>query len=302
MYNDYIVPITWDGKDRMVLHKTTDYIGEIVNAEVIENYTMNTVYGRDIKAVKNMDGSDINSKVKDFDLTLYGDNKIIKKRAVFLFKTRDDNNNDIIVGEQDYPSNIDYDSKTGEITFIYRYYFEKYSSIFVAKCNVENIEKVSWEEIKLSEEVRTVGIYTPCPNNSVLIGSKYYIQSFLSLAEVDFKSKESKLLDKIVDECRSVVKEGSFEPNFPKDIIPVGVYEDILILSIPISTDVNIEYIMCAVKKDSLLGVLHIKSDGTWRVYDSNRKNVYEINLKDKNLVKRFDTDLLFFPYNGNIM
>ena len=59
---------------------------------------------------------------------------------------------------------------------------------------------------------------------------------------------------------------------------------------------------MCAVKKDSLLGVLHIKSDGTWRVYDSNRKNVYEINLKDKNLVKRFDTDLLFFPYNGNIM
>ena len=75
------------------------------------------------------------------------------------------------VGEQDYPSNIDYDSKTGEITFIYRYYFEKYSSIFVAKCNVENIEKVSWEEIKLSEEVRTVGIYTPCPNNSVLIGS-----------------------------------------------------------------------------------------------------------------------------------
>lgn len=298
--NDFIEPVIWDGDKRIVLHKTSSSEGEFKEkAEVIENYTMNTIYGRNIEAVKNMDSA---GNAEYYSLFLNGENGIIEKKAAFLLKTKDDKNNDIVVGEQDVPSYIDYNNKTGEITFIFKYYFETYANIYVAKCNINDTDKINWDEIKLSEEIRTGGIYTPYPNNSVLIGSKYYIQSSLSFAEVDLDKKASKTLDDLSKECRSTVKEGSFEAGFPKDILPVGVYKDILILNVPISTDTNLEYLMCAYRGEEFLGAIHLKSDDTWNIIDSNKKVINEIDVKDKGLYKRFNSHYLYFPWMGNIM
>jgi len=297
--NDFIEPVVWDGDKRIVLHKTSSSEGEFKEkAKVIENYTMNTIYGRNIEAVKNMDSA---GNAKDYNLFLNGEKGIIEKKAVFLLRIKDDKNNDIVVGEQDVPSYIDYDDKTGEITFIFKYYFATYINIYVARCNVNNMDMIGWKEIKLSEQIQTGGNYTPYPNNSALIGSKYYIQSLLSFAEVDLDKKASKTLDDLSKECRSVVKEGSFKPDFPKDILPVGVYNDILILNLPISTDTDLEYLMCAYRGEEFLGAIHLKGDGTWNIINSDKKVITEINAKDKGMYKRFNSDYLYFPWAGNI-
>lgn len=297
--NDFIEPVVWDGDKRFVLHKTSSSEEEFKeNAKVIENYTMNTIYGRNIEAVKNMD---IDGKTKDYSLLLNSENGIIEKKVAFLLSIKDEKNNDIVVGEQDIPSYIDYDDKTGEITFIFKYFFETYTNIYVARCNVNNTDMIGWKEIMLSEEIKTGGNYTPYPNNSVLIGSKYYIQSLSSFAEVDLDKKASNTLDDLSKECRSVVKEGSFEPDFPKDILPVGVYKDILILNLPISMDADIEYLMCAYRGNEFLGAIHLKNDETWNIIDSNKKVISEINVKDKGLYKRFNCHYLYFPWVSNI-
>lgn len=291
--NDYVEPITWDGNKEIVLHKTSIPDSEFKEkAKIIKKYTMDIVIGRNIEVKRNLDK---NKKVKDYNLYLHDENGIIEKKSAFLLKAKDDKNNDIIVGEEDVPSYVDYNRKTGEIIFVFKYSFETHTNIYVARCNTNNMDKINWDEIKLSE-----GNYTPCTHNSALIGSKYYIQSYLSLAEIDLFKNESKMLDNLTKECRSIVKEGSFKPDFPKDIIPVGVYENILILKVPVSTDTNLEYLMCAFKNNEFLGAIHLKSDDTWSVIDSNKKVISEINLKDKNLYKRFNSHFLYFPFLSN--
>lgn len=303
--NNRVEPIIWDGNKKIILHKTSYSDGEFKEkAEIIKMYTMNTIYGRNIQAKRNLDDNadPVKKKVVDYTLYLNDENGIIEKKLAFLLKTKDDKNNYIVVGEDDIPSYVDYNKKTGEITFIFKYFFETHTSIYVARCNVHNIEKINWDEIRLSKAIKTGGNYTPYPNNSALIGSKYYIQSFLNLAEVDLEKKESKTLDNINKECRSIVKEGVFEPDFPKDIIPVGVYEDVLILNVPVSTDTNLEYLMCAYKNNEFLGAIHLKSDDTWNVINSDKKVVSVINMRDKSLFKMWGVHYLYFPFLGNVM
>lgn len=299
-HNDFVEPVVWNGREKLVLHKIgTPEGGYREKAEVIENYTLSTIYGRDIEAKMNINSDGL---IKDFDLFLYNENEVVEKKAAFLCKTKDNNNNEIIVGEQDIPSFIDYDNKTGEVTFIYKYPFETYFNIYVGKCNINDIEKIKWDEIKLDKAIETGGTYTPYPNNSMLVGSKYYIQSHLSLAVVDLEKKESKVLDSIAKRLKTVVKEGSFNPGFPKDIIPVGIYEDILILSVPISTDTNVDYLICALKNNEFLGAIHIENDDVWNIIDSKNNVKTEINVKGKNLFKKFNKSFIYFPFMSNIM
>ncbi|KXG74882.1 hypothetical protein [Thermotalea metallivorans] len=302
---NFVEPVIWDGNSRLVLRKTSYPADEFKEkTEFIKDYTMNTVYGRNIEAKRNLDDNPdpVQQKVKDYSLYLHNNHGIIERKAVFLLKTKDDKGNDVVIGEEDYPSYVDYNKETGEITFIFKYFFETHTSIYVAKCNAANINKIHWDEIRLTKGIKTGGNYTPYPNNSVLIGSKYYIQSFLSLAEIDLNKKESKVLDHMAKECRSIVKEGSFVPEFPKDILPIGVYEDVLILSLPVSTDTGIEYLLCAFQNNEFQGAIHLKIDDTWNVIDSNKKNVSEISVKDKKLFKRFNAAFLYFPFLGNVM
>lgn len=293
--NNYVEPIVWDGNKRLVLHKTSLPDNEFKDiTEIIENYTTRTIYGRDIKAIKNTHFSE---KTGNYQIYLYNEDIVVEKKIEFLIISRDDDNNDIIIGTQE-PSYIDYDKISGEITFIFRYPFENHTNIYIAKCNVDNIDKIDWEEIKLSDEI---DIFTPAPNNCALVGQKYYIQSYPELAVIDLEKKEAKMLGEIARKCRSIVEEGSFEPPFPKSIAPIGVFEDILILQVPVSTDVNIEYVICAFQNDKLLGAIHLKND-SWNIIDSENNVISEIDVKNKNLYKQFNTYLLVFPFTSNFM
>jgi len=303
-YFDAVEPIMWAGNRKIVLYKNSTPSAEFKeNAKVVINSAFDTAYGRNIEAKRNLDNNkiEIQRKVKDYTLYLYGEKGVIEKNVAFLFKTKDKNNNDIIVGENDFPSFVGYDNKTGEITLIFQYPFDEQINLYVARCNVDDIEKINWDEIKLSKEIKTGGNYTPCLNNSALIGSKYYIRSQLSFAEVDLEKKESKTLGSVNSDCRSVIKEGSFNPGYPKDIIPVGTYEDVLILSVPVSTDKSIEYLLCSFKSNEFQGAIHLKSDDTWDIIDKNKQVVSKINIKDKNLFKMFNSCFLCFPTLGKI-
>lgn len=294
-----VQPIMWDGNKKIVLFKNSAPDNKYKdNAKVIKDYQVDTIYGRNIEARRNSDKDD-NRKNKDYNLYLNSENGIIEKKAAFLFKTKDENNNDILVGEMDIPSYVDYNKKTGEITFIFKYFFQTHSSLFVANCNVDNIEKINWQEIKLFEEIHTGGELTPFPNNSALIGTKYYIQSSLSFAEVDLGKMESRVLDDVNKTCRSIVKEGDFVPDYPKEIKPVGIYDDILILNVPVSSDTGMEYLICAFKNNIFLGAIHLRYNDMWSIIDQNKKIIKEINVKDKDLYKEFNLNFLYFPFYG---
>ena len=293
-----IHPIMWDGNKKIALFKNSYPDNEYKNnAKVIKDYRLDTSFGRNIEAKRNVDKT--NWKNIDYNLYLNNENGIIEKKATFLFITKDENNNDIVIGDMDIPSYIDYDNKTGEVTFIFRYFFKTHSSLFVAKCNVNNIEKVNWQEIKLSKDIHAGGGLTPAPNNSALLGTKYYIQSSLSFAEVDLAKKESRVLDDVDKMCRSIIKEGDFVPDYPKDILPVGVYDGILILNVPVSSDAGMEYLFCAFKNNNFLGAIHLKGNDMWSIIDQNKKTIEEINVKDKNLYKEFNLNFLYFPFYG---
>ncbi|NJD04008.1 MAG: hypothetical protein FIA99_15745 [Ruminiclostridium sp.] len=304
--NSIVEPIMWDGNKKIVSFKNSTPDNEYKNStKVIKDLRFDTIYGRNIEAKKNLDINRVNKDKsfypnKDYNLFLNNeDGSIIEKKVAFLFKTKDENSNEIVIGEVDIPSYVDYNNKIGEITFIFKYFFQTHSSLFVAKCNADNIEKINWQEIRLSKEIIAGGGLTPYPSTSVLIGSKYYIQSSLSFAEVDLDKKQSRILDDVSKICRSIVKEGNFVPDYPKDIKPVGIYDDILILNIPVSSDTGMEYLICAFKNNIFLGAIHLRYNDMWSIIDQNKKIIEEINVKDKNLYKEFNLNFLYFPFYG---
>jgi len=297
---NFVTPLFWDGDGRIVLRKTSYPTDEYKDkVDFVKGNDVGMIYGKDIEAKGNVDDNlESIKKVKSYTLYLHNGSDVMEKNVPFLYKTKDDKGNDITVGEYNQPCFIDYDSKTGNITFIFNYPFETHSNIYIAKCNVDNIDKISWDEIRLPGDGV---VYTPCLNNTMLVGSKYYIQCFKTLGEVDLKTKKATLLDDVAKECRSIVKEGSFKPDYSKDITPVGKYKDVLILSLPISTDTNVEPLICAFKDNKLLGAIHLKSDDTWDVISPDKKVVSSMDVKDKNLYKEFGADLMYFPGREDI-
>ena len=292
---NFVTPLFWDGDSRIVLRKTSYPTHEYKDkAEIVKSNDMNTVYGKDIEAKRNLDdNTEPVKKVKSYTLYLHNGSNVMEKNVSFLYKTKDDKGNAITVGEYNYPCFIDYDRKTGDLTFIFSYPFDTHTNIYIAKSNVDSIDKISWEEVKLPGGGV---VYTPGPYNTMLVGSKYYIQCFKTLCEVDLKTKKATLLDDVVKECRNIVKEGSFKPDYSKDITPVGKYKDVLILSLPISTDTNVEPLICAFKDNKLLGAIHLKSNDTWDIISLDKKIVSSMDVKDKNLYKEFGADLMYFP------
>ncbi|MBE3592341.1 MAG: hypothetical protein IMW84_05615 [Thermoanaerobacter sp.] len=292
---NFLTPVFWDGDSRIVLRKTSYPTDEYKDrAEIVKSNDMNTVYGKDIKAKRNLDNnSEPIKKVKSYTLYLHNGSDVVEKDVSFLYKTKDDKGNDITVGEYNYPCFIDYDRKTGDITFIFSYPFDTHTNVYIAKSNVDSIDKISWEEVKLPGGGV---VYTPSPYNTMLIGSKYYIQCFKTLCEVDLKGKKVTLLDDVAKECRSIVREGDFKADYSKDIKPVGKYKDVLILSLPVSTDTNVEPLICALKDNKLLGAIHPKSNDMWDIIGPDKKVASSIDVKDKNLYKEFNADLMYFP------
>lgn len=294
--DDRVEPITWDGNKKLLLHKTSAPEGlYTAESKVIEKYTVDSIYGRDITAVRNLTAD---GKTSDYDLFLNCSDGVVKKKIKAQYQNIDGKKKNII-GEGDVPCNIDFDRNTGEISLIFHYYEDGHGFLYIGKCNIADTDNIHWKRIVLPDAEETGGGYIPTPYNTVLIGSTCYLQSGPSLTEVDMDTGKYKVDDSLINVCKSTVQEGSFVPDFQKSITPVGVYNDILILSIQVSGETNLEHLICAVEYGEFKGAIHIKQDEVWEVINSEKEVAGIIDNKNKRLYKEFDIDFIAFPILG---
>lgn len=293
-----VEPITWDGDKKLLLHKTSTPEGLYkAESKVIEKYTMDSSYGRDITAVRNLTAD---GKASDYDLFLNCPDGVVKKKIKAQYQNIDGKKKNIM-GEGDVPCNIDFDRNTGEIRLIFHYYEEEHGFLYIGKCNIADTDNIHWKRIVLPDALETGGGYIPTSYNTVLIDSTYYLQSGPTLTEVDIDTGKYKVDDNLINVCKSMVQEGSFVPDHQKRVAPVGVYNDILILRIQVSGETNLEHLMCAVENGEFKGAIHIKNDEVWKVINSEKKVVSIIDNKNKELYKEFDINFIAFPnLNGN--
>ena len=288
-------PIVWDGtnfvlRDNVNIENLEEEKVEIVSDDGILEFGGNIR----LKQVYNDDGD-----IVEHRLTLNTQDGVKEKKALLLHDTiKDTHGNEFIIGED--RAWIEFNKETGEVLHICVDRITN-SYLYIGKTNIESIEKTNWNKISLPDYMQAGGNYSPCHNNSQLVGNKYYIQSFYSetnsagLGVVDIDTGKTQLLDELVSECREIVEEGSFEPLFPKDIRPIGSYKDVLIVSVPISTDTHAEYLMCAIKDNIFVGALHLKANQPWEIINSKKEVTSTFDVTNKNLLPRF-SEYLSFP------
>lgn len=289
-----VEPITWDGKYRLRLNKYCLPSDLYKNTTAFENYSeLDTYIGRNIKVKLNWDKNPdpISKKVESYELFLDTKEGLVQKEGKFFF-TAKDGSQEIVVGEGHHLMCVDFNNETGTIKLVFRNIFEVNPRIYVANANIDNLSKVRWEAINTSD----LGLYFSSPKNIQMDGSKIYAPCFTSLAVINLEEGIAYRLDGAAKDCRSVVKEGSFSPEFSKDILPIGLVNDVLIVRVPVSTDVDLEYLICALKGEAFLGAIHVKNSNEWVVYDSSKKTTSSLKLDELNLYKNFGTDVLQFP------
>ena len=293
--NDNVEPVAWDGGARIVLHDTSYSSAAFKdNSKIIKDYSTNNVWGKDIEMKINRDPSGI---ILDYELSLNTYAGTVLEKADLSLKTKDDRNNDIVIGNSDVPCAIDFNKMTGTVTCVFKYIFETYTSIYIAKFNIDEVEKVSWDTVRLLDES-----FAPYPNNSILLGSKYYIQSERSLTEINLNTLKINNLDTLIQQCRQLMPEGSFIPESPISPMPVGAYGDILIIRLPVYTDTNVEYLFCAFRDDNFLGAIHIKENEVWDIIEVGGDVGTNIDLRNQHIFKSFGLDLIIFPFFSNVM
>lgn len=293
--NDRIEPIAWDGTNLLLYEKATPNDIGSKYVKIVDDYPMNNIVGRNVRFEQNLDKD---GNIKDYTIYLSTEDGTIEKKGLFLYKSE---SNDITI--ETFPSWVDFNKQTGEITFICVDSLMSCSKIYVAKSNIDSINEINWNIIELDNEIISGGQNAPSVNTSVLIGDKYYIQSYTDigiggLAEINVKNKTSKVLKRLMEECGNIVEEGKFKPEYLGEIKPVGSFKEILILSVPISTDTNLEYLMCAYKNDKFLSAIHLKRDGVWDVINSAKTIVSTVDISSKDLELRFG-EYISFPFPG---
>lgn len=255
-HNGFVEPIIWDGNKKLILHKTAIPKGSYESeSKVIEKYPMDSIYGRDIIAVRNRTAD---GEVPDYDLFLNCSDGVVEKKVKAQYQTIDGKKEDIMF-ENDGLRYIDFNKNTGEITLMFSNWEECYL-LYVGKCNINNINDIQWKKIVLPDAEQTGGGYSVYPDNSVLIDSRYYIGTAQALTEVDIDTGESKINERSIQTCKSTVKEGKFVPDYLKNRVQiVGGYKDIVILDIELYGDKQPESLICAIQDGEFKGAIHIR-------------------------------------------
>lgn len=279
---DYVEPIWYDDGNIFIneYQETSFYEDLKINIEKIKNVS-NAVFGKNIKMFAQYDE---NQKFKEHEITIYksdGKTEIIKSSDFVLEKE----NKKIGV----YPSYIKYDEKRNIITSIaLDYTSEHLKEIYVFKMNLNEKENINKKTIELSEKIETNGGAMPTIFNSVLVENIFYFQSYNSLGYCDIENGDSGTLDSLVEQCRNVVKEGRFKPDFEKAVIPVGNNDNMLFLKLPISTNVDLEYLICAVEKNNIVGSLLLRKNGKWEVRNKENELTSIFDVSERDLYIKF--------------
>ena len=246
-------------------------------------------YGRNIQVRCNLSS---NGDVPSYSLLLKVDGQWIEK-AITLRHRITVEGTEWVIGMKSLrdPICVDFNSVSGQITFLFQG-----PSIFIATCNLSDLETVAWDEITIPPELRFTFLE---PSYGILLGDQYYCRRDQDLGVIDLGRKTIKGLDNVSKVCRSVVQEGDFRPLGPKFIRPIGGYGDVAIVQVPISTDTGMERLVCTVRGDQFLGAIHEKDDGTCDIIGADRKVRSEVGLREDGLLKVYGSYLFYFPSCG---
>lgn len=286
---ELIEPIVW-GNNKFVLNKSDSIkFNPKYSIEKVENPSLE-INGKNINVITCFDSS---NKFNGHKITIdEGENQKEFITTNFTFKE----NENKVIGV--FPSYVNYDDKKGEVLFIsVDFSSDNLDKIYVFKANVKNISDVNVKTIYLSDNIKNSGNAMPTLFNAVMNNNKYYFQSFNSLAYCDIVTEMSNTLDDLAAQCREIVKEGKFKPDFEKAIIPVGSYKDVVVVNIPVSTDTDLENIVCAILDNKIIGSIHLKKDGMWDIRKDEKDISSVFDVSDRKLHEKFYEYLTFPKY-----
>lgn len=286
---EFIEPIIW-GNDKFILNNIDSIkVNSNYNIEQAENSSL-TIWGKNIKVITCFDDSqnfnghkiiiDKDGKQEEF-MTPNFTFKVSKKNIIGVF-----------------PSYVSYNDTKDEVVFLsVDFTSSNLDKIYVFKANTKNISEVNMRTICLSECIKNNGNAMPTPFNAVMSDNEYYFQSFNSLAYCDISTEKSNTLDSLTARCREIIKEGKFKPDFEKAIIPIGSYKGIVLINVPISTDTDLENLVCAVSNNKIIGSIHLKKNGIWDIRKGEKSISSVFDVSDKNLYVKFYEYLNFPKY-----
>ena len=286
---ELIEPIVW-GNNKFVLNKSDSIkFNPKYSIKKVENPSLE-INGKNINVITCFDSS---NKFNGHKITIDdGENQKEFITTNFTFKE----NENKVIGV--FPSYVNYDDKKGEVLFIsVDFSSDNLDKIYVFKANAKNISDVNVKTIYLSNNIKNSGNAMPTLFNAVMNDNKYYFQSFNSLAYCDIVAETSNTLDDLSAQCREIVKEGKFKPDFEKAIIPVGSYKDVVVVNIPVSTDTDLENIVCAILDNKIIGSIHLKKNGMWDIRKDEKDISSVFDVSDRKLYEKFYEYLTFPKY-----
>ncbi|NLD50876.1 MAG: hypothetical protein GX660_27350, partial [Clostridiaceae bacterium] len=180
-----------------------------------------------------------------------------------------------------------YDLKPKELSFAYS--DGKYAYfIFVRPLDGEN--KFISVKYNLANDEKSLNIVasgsqlTPSAlflQNSVEnIGGKFYSHTDGGLGFFDINQNKFEFLKDLSYNCWNFMPSTVDEEIYVRSLNVIGVYNDILIVSVPVNTGKTNEALYCAVKDEQIIAAIY-RHDHIMQLMDENKNVKSEINLKE---------------------
>lgn len=128
------------------------------------------------------------------------------------------------------------------------------------------------------------------------IGGKFYSHTDDGLGFFDINQNKFIDLKNLSYNCWNFIPSTVDEEIYIKFLSVIGVYNDILIVSVPVKTGNNNEALYCAVKDEQIIAAVYIH-DQIMKLMDANKNVKSEINLKELKINN--STPLAFPCKNG---
>lgn len=127
------------------------------------------------------------------------------------------------------------------------------------------------------------------------IGENFYTPTSFGLGVFNVNQNKFEYLEKLSNDCNNFII-STTKSEFPAYFGIFGVYNDILIVSVPVCTGKTNESLYCAIKDNKIIAAIY-RQDQIMKLMDANKNVKSEINLKELKL--NSDMPLAFPGKNG---
>lgn len=194
-----------------------------------------------------------------------------------------------------------YDLNPNDLSFTY---FDGENAFFVYTRSMDNgIGLLSLKYNILTDEKSLTEIPTHdlCPETLLLqntienIKTRFYTPTYNGIGVFDIGRNKFEYMENLSNDCNNYIK-STAKSEFHQYMNILGVYNDILIVSVPVHTGKTDESLYCAIKDNKIIAAIY-RQDQIMKFMDANKKIKSEINLQKLKL--KPDMPLAFPGKNG---